>query len=373
MYVRKTAEGKYRYAERYRDHLTGKQREVSVTLAKDTNAARKEASMLLQQKIAEASAHSSDQIRLKELCERFVKHQYEQHKASTAMQDEMHLVAVQKLIGPDAIVSRITTEIITDALRRSGKTATWKNQKIRHIQLLWRWAYRQGYVDSTTVIDRLERLPEPSSRQKVIDKYMESEDLKAVLSDMAESKDCNTMYLLLTETLALTGMRIGEAIALKVSDIDFEKEEITIDKTYAINVRTVQSTKTETSDRVIYMREELREHMALIVARQKQMQIAYGFRTDILFPWTDGGYMHYEAYSKYFRDHTKKVLGHPLKVHSLRHTYTSLMAEAGVPIEVISRQLGHADSRITRDIYMHITEKVKKADKSRLESIKLLG
>ena len=82
--------------------------------------------------------------------------------------------------------------------------------------------------------------------------------------------------------------------------------------------------------------------------------------------------MHYVAYSKYFRDHVEKVIGHPLPVHSLRHTYTSLMAEAGIPIETISRQLGHANSSVTREIYMHVTDKMRKADNERLDAVKIL-
>ena len=369
MYVRPTAQGKWRYAESYSDPLTGRKREVSVTLAKNTTAAAKEASMLLQKKIHERIAPEPDKMRLGELIKKFNAHQLAHHKESTARQDAMHLRVVERLIGPDAYVSRITTDIITSALNSTGKTNTWKNQKIRHIKLLWKWAYHQGYVDGTEVVDRLERYPEPSSRQKVLDKYMESEELKALLADMADS---NTDYMQLTKMLALSGIRIGEAIALTLSDINLDSREIVVNKTYALNTGKIQSTKTETSDRIVYMRPELLEHMKAVILRQKQKQIAYSFRSDILFPWTDGGYLHYEAYSKFFREHTMKVLGHSLPVHSLRHTFTSLMAEAGVPIETISRQLGHADSQITKQIYMHVTEKVRKADNERLDAVKML-
>lgn len=369
MYARETAQGKWRFAERFRDPLTGKTREVSVTLAKNTNASRKEASMILREKIAQMGPAPTDRLRLGELISKFVTYQYTQYKESTAIQDEMHLRSVQRLIGSDALVPRITTETITKALEKEGKNNTWKNQKIRHIKLLWRWAYKKGYIESLAVIDRLERYPEPSARQKVIEKYMESDELREVLADICND---STDYGLLTHTLALSGLRIGEAIALTVNDIDFDNKEIIVNKTYAVNARKIQSTKTEMSDRVIYMRPELLELMRKVVYRQKQMQVAYGIRTNLLFPWSDGGFMHYEAYSKFFRNHTKKVLGHPFQVHSLRHTFTSLMAEAGVPIEIISRQLGHADSKVTKDIYMHVTDKIKKADNERLASVKIL-
>lgn len=369
MYVRQTPKGTWRFAECYKDPLTGKRREVSVTLAKNTAAARKEAAICLQKKISAMSVPDSHSIRLGDLIDKFVTYQYSMHKASTAKQDEMHLRTVEKLIGSDALVSKITPEVVTAALRQSGKDNTWANQKIRHIKLLWRWAYRHGYADNTALIDRLERLPEPSSRQKVIGKYMESDELKLVLTDMSES---NADYMLLTKFLALSGLRIGEAIALTTQDIDLKSREIAVNKTYALNVDAIQSTKTEMSDRSVYMRRELLDLVQLILKRQRQIQIATGIRTRILFPWSDGGYMHYASYSKFFRYHTRKVLGHGMTIHSLRHTYTSLMAEAGVPIETISRQLGHADSKVTRDIYMHVTERIKQADNERLEAVCIL-
>jgi integrase len=48
-----------------------------------------------------------------------------------------------------------------------------------------------------------------------------------------------------------------------------------------------------------------------------------------------------------------------LTPHSLRHTHTSLLAEAGVPLEAIKERLGHGDDEITERIYLHITNVMK--------------
>ena len=76
MYVRQTPKGTFRFAECYKDPLTGKRREVSVTLAKNTAAARKEAAICLQKKIAAMSAPDSRSIRLGDLIDKFVAYQY---------------------------------------------------------------------------------------------------------------------------------------------------------------------------------------------------------------------------------------------------------------------------------------------------------
>ena len=61
-------------------------------------------------------------------------------------------------------------------------------------------------------------------------------------------------------------------------------------------------------------------------------------------------------------NHLLKVAGlnEGLTPHSLRHTHTSLLAEAGVGLEEIMRRLGHKDDDTTRYVYMHVTKSMKK-------------
>lgn len=49
-----------------------------------------------------------------------------------------------------------------------------------------------------------------------------------------------------------------------------------------------------------------------------------------------------------------------LSPHSLRHTHTSLLAEAGVSLEQIMHRLGHSDDETTRNIYLHVTKPKRK-------------
>jgi integrase len=45
----------------------------------------------------------------------------------------------------------------------------------------------------------------------------------------------------------------------------------------------------------------------------------------------------------------------PRPFHGLRHTYATLALEAGVPIELLSKRLGHASIATTADLYQHVT------------------
>ncbi|WP_372631973.1 tyrosine-type recombinase/integrase [Cohnella sp.] len=53
-------------------------------------------------------------------------------------------------------------------------------------------------------------------------------------------------------------------------------------------------------------------------------------------------------------------LNETLTPHSLRHTHTSLLAEAGVGIHEIMERLGHQDDEITKRVYLHVTKTMKK-------------
>ena len=82
--------------------------------------------------------------------------------------------------------------------------------------------------------------------------------------------------------------------------------------------------------------------------------------------------MHYYDYAKYMREVSKKVIGREITPHILRHTHVSLLAEAGVPLEAISRRLGHSGSKVTKEVYMHVTKRLEERDRKRISNTSLL-
>ncbi|WP_182300669.1 tyrosine-type recombinase/integrase [Cohnella cholangitidis] len=66
---------------------------------------------------------------------------------------------------------------------------------------------------------------------------------------------------------------------------------------------------------------------------------------------------------------TRAGLPTSITPHKLRHTYASLCAEAGMPLPDIQAQLGHASDRVTKQIYLHVTEARRKANVDRLENL----
>ena len=77
-------------------------------------------------------------------------------------------------------------------------------------------------------------------------------------------------------------------------------------------------------------------------------------------------------YTEHLKNDSAQYLNHPITPHALRHTHVSLLAEQGVSFDIISRRLGHDGSQVTKDIYFHVTEGLKKKDSEQLKSIKIL-
>lgn len=357
--------GKTRFFIDYKDPRTGKTKTVSKTMQKNTAATREAARKYLTDKIKALMASPQD-MTLKDLADRYAAYQRATFKPSTCVQNEMHMVGILSALGEDTRLATITAGMITSALMAAGKDNTWRNGKLRHLKALIRWGYEQEYISSTDSIDRVKPWPEPPTRIKVKEKYMERTELEAVIKDMTEPH-----WVLLTRFLAASGLRIGEAMALTFSDIDFTAKTLTVNKTYALITGGIQSTKTTTSDRTVYLRPELARIVSACCTHARRQALVYGYHPHVIFAKRDGSYICYKSYADYFRDHTEKAIGRRLSVHSLRHTYTSLMAEAGVPLETISRELGHADSKVTREVYMHTTEQMRKREKNLLDAVAL--
>lgn len=370
MWKEKLKSGNIRYSERYTDPLTGKARRVSVTI-KPTGKVRTDdrtAREALDRKIKEKETPftTPETITFEELARRRVTWQEQHHKPQTAHSSQTYMTILTRAIGADTLVSKLTASVSAQML--SCDSPTMYNERLKHFKSLMRWGYRQDLVKDIAFLDKMQPAKEPSIREKNATKFLEHDEIEKLLKGMDVEK-----RRLLTEFLILSGLRIGEAIALDDADVDIKAREIHVTKTHDRITNRCSSTKTETSCRVVYMQDELLSCCRRIKAFVGAEKMLYGYHSPIFIPDVNtGGYLSYDAYSKYFRENTERLLGRRLSVHSLRHTHTAMMAEAGVPLDMISRRLGHADSKVTREVYLHVTEKMKDRENKILKNVRIL-
>ena len=228
-----------------------------------------------------------------------------------------------------------------------------------------RWAYQNDMCPE--LAGKLKKLPDKSEREKIQDKYLERDELKAFLAGLDEKH-----WKQLTEFLALSGLRIGEAVALTYDDIDVKTRIIHVNKTFAPTTKTVTSPKTADSVRDVYMQNELLRLCRKLLTEAKRKALEHGYNSNLVFSDIDGNHISYDAYEKYLRENGQRILGRNITSHVMRHTMTSLFAEAGVSLDIISRRLGHHDSKITRDIYYHVTKTQRQKDHEAVRQISIL-
>lgn len=155
------------------------------------------------------------------------------------------------------------------------------------------------------------------------------DDLKKLI------KVCHGPWLTLCLLGARAGLRRGEICYLDWSDIDFDRSRIhvTPKKDWAPK---------DFERRFIPMSDDLREHLTRL-------------KPDAKLPWVFADGDHRETMgsaSTYFKRLVKKA-GLRGSVHTLRHTFASHLAMAGVPLYTISKLLGHSSVQVT-EIYAHL-------------------
>ena len=179
------------------------------------------------------------------------------------------------------------------------------------------------------------------------------ENLKAFLEAMQDERLCSLWH-----TIAMTGMRRGEAIGLRWQDVDLENARLSVRRALIpINREVVVSEpKTAKGRRSIALDPETVEVLKAQAARQLDEQHEWDeswVDSGLVFTAENGEALDPESVSRYFRQAVKKAMLPPIRLHDLRHTHATLALQAGVHPKVVSERLGHATVSITLDTYSH--------------------
>ena len=184
-----------------------------------------------------------------------------------------------------------------------------------------------------------------------------AEELHAIEDRLAER--CPE-YFELSLAMSREGMRIGEAMALTVHDIDWQRGIILINKNVPAGIgRLEDSTKTEPSDREIeFWSKDFRLALEAMLKRRRKEWTAKGGPTpEFLFCERSGHMINYSRFVKAW-NHAQKLAGvRQRSPHSLRHSWASHQIAAGEDIASVSKHLGHANPGVTLGIYTHFLPK----------------
>ena len=156
------------------------------------------------------------------------------------------------------------------------------------------------------------------------------------------------------------GLRRGEMLGLRWSDIDFQAKIIHIQRsvTPSKNGYVISETKTNTSNRFLQLPDVLITELQKLSNKQKEFNL---FKED--------GYINIDSTGEIIsagvlQKKFKKALADcslpDIRIHDLRHSFATLMLGNNVPMKITSQMLGHSSIGITSDIYTHVLTDMQK-------------
>ena len=212
--------------------------------------------------------------------------------------------------------------------------------------------------------------PKAKNEPKPFTDFYSKDELNIFLRD---AKEYNFKYFVFFRLLAYSGMRKGECLALKWSDIDFKNNTIDINKdvTVGLNNELYEDTpKTENSFRTLDMDATTMEYLKEWRLKQQREMFKLGINflsnDNLLFSTINNGYLSMSKPRQWNVAICKKYKLRRIKIHGFRHTHASLLFEAGASMNEVKARLGHADINTTMNIYTHVTDDQKKDTANKL-------
>ncbi|QNG38733.1 site-specific integrase [Geodermatophilaceae bacterium NBWT11] len=167
--------------------------------------------------------------------------------------------------------------------------------------------------------------------------------------------------------LGFTGMRHGEALALRWRDVDLDAMRVAVRRSVGL-VRTKERgeelvegpTKTGQS-RVVDLDAGTVQKLRVYKARRSNVSPQLVRDSALVLGGLDGDHRHPERFSRRFNSHVtraRRAFGEDklprIRLHDLRHTHATLLLADGEPVKVVSERLGHANATITLGVYQHV-------------------
>jgi len=193
-----------------------------------------------------------------------------------------------------------------------------------------------------------------------------SEELKQLLDTVERHFPGDYPLFLL---LARTGLRIGEALALKWNDIDFNNRSIEVCRNFYRNrITKPKNGKTRLVDMSLQLSKTLKAHN--LNCKKKGLALGLGDLPEYVFTNKYGRLINlYEWRKQIFYKVIKKSGVKKIRIHDLRHTYATLRISKGDNVADVSNQLGHHSVKFTMDTYYHWMPGKKKSEVDGLDDL----
>ncbi len=164
---------------------------------------------------------------------------------------------------------------------------------------------------------------------------------------------------------AIYGLRRSEVLGLKWDSINLETDMLTIKHTVSMGTKVVEKdkTKNETSHRSFPLTTEIKDLIIKAKLAENMNKKLFGkeyVKNDYIFKWDDGRPFSPEYVTHKFSDLLAEHSLPHIRFHELRHSCACDLINMGFLIKDVSDWLGHADIRMTANVYSHVDVSRKK-------------
>ena len=254
-------------------------------------------------------------------------------------------------------IQSLTSSDIQDFL---NSTTHYSDSYIRKIYELINSACKKAVKKRLILINSMDDVIKPKSKRLTKDIRALTVNEQTKLTDYLKSVKINEEKYKVCYLLEMyMGLRVGEALALQRSDIDFKNGFIKINKTLTLdlnsNIKMNNRAKTYAGRRRIPIPDILKDEL------KEQFELAKDNREELLFD-CNGKHPRPNAVNSVLKRIFRTQLGlsdENISTHALRHTYATRCIEAGMNAVVLQRLMGHTDVKITLNTYTSVFNEFK--------------
>lgn len=350
--------------------VTGKYEYISKTGFKRKSDARNEAEMIERQ-IRDGSYIPPSTLTFSYIADEWLKHYALNAKISSVRAREKAVSITKNHFGnrPIQSITKRDYQLFVDEMDNTY-SKNYVDSIVSSSNLVFKYALEMNIL-AKSPIDDLKRRKKQATVEEVegngiFERFLEKEELEQFL-EIAKTIHKPENSFQFFAVLAYSGMRAGELLALKWSDVNFDNCTIRITKTYYNpnnNKRNYQilTPKTKASIRTITLNPSI-------------INMLQDYKTNVQDKWKNELYVDndfiftdnngYPLVIKKISQWVQSIMSHTdiqkdISSHSFRHTHCALLIEANVHIKEIQERLGHSDINTTMNIYAKITKSYKK-------------
>ena len=357
---------RYKYCERF-ELPNGEIRKVSVVFNTNSSHARKQATIELQRKYEQAvkEIDINKVVTYYDVAMSWLKHTEPTVKRSTHINHTIYVNKIFTYIDKSLPIASLTAVTLEDVLHKvyyeENLSYSYTRATFTTMKAIYKHAKRKKLIPSLIDFEDIEIKKKPFSHSDIAkkqNKFLDAVELKETLMQLSK---IDSRISLLFEFVSLTGLRIGELLALRYSDYDKENATININGTIQYDYKNSSEIKRGTPKNIYSVRDISLSDRAVSILDSIMLE---NKRRSLWFEgYIDHGYIFTSSrgnpYDIQFLNRRLKgvhIEGKHLTTHIFRHTHISMLAELGVPLKTIMQRVGHNDPNTTLSIYTHVTK-----------------